>query len=102
MGKGEPEITAQTSKENLAISAATTLVRKNGIEFRSGQPVEIWTEMTLDFFSPFHDRRLQCKGVVVSCHGNRHQGYSVSMLFTNISETALEILTQLHRPQLGN
>lgn len=102
MGKGESAVTAQASTNNLAVPATSVRVRKNGIEFRSEQPVEIWTEMTLDFFSPFHTDRLNCKGVVVACTGNRHEGFVVAMLFTNISETALHILTELHRPQLEN
>ena len=102
MGKGETAVTASASTENLAIPATSLRVRKNGIEFRSEQPIQIWTEMTLDFFSPFHTRRLQCQGVVVACSGNRHEGYVVALLFTHISETALQILTELHRPQLEN
>ncbi len=102
MGKGEVAVTAQASTDNLAISATSIRVRNNGIEFRADHPIETWTEMTLDFFSPFHTSRLNCKGVVVACTGNRHEGYTVAMLFTNISQTALQILTELHRPQLEN
>ncbi len=102
MGKGEAAITAQASTDNLAVPATSIRVRKNGIEFRSDNPIETWTEMTLDFFSPFHKGRLHCNGVVVACLGNRHEGFIVAMLFTNISETALHILTELHRPQLEN
>lgn len=102
MGKGEAAVTASASTQNLAIPATRIRVRKNGIEFRSDHPVKVWTEMTLDFFSPFHSDRLQCKGVVVACSGNRHEGYLVALLFTHISETALQVLTELHPPQLEN
>jgi hypothetical protein len=102
MGKGSAAITAQASTDDQAIPATNIRVRKNGIEFRSEKQIEPWTEMTLDFFSPFHTRRLHCKGVVVACSGNRHEGYIIALLFTSISGTALQILTELHRPQIDN
>lgn len=102
MGKGEAAITAKASSNDLAVPATSIRVRKNGMEFRSDHPIQTWTEMTLDFFSPFHTRRLHCQGVVVACTGNRHEGFVVSLLFTNISETAWQVLSELHRPQLEN
>lgn len=32
--------------------------------------------------------RLNCNGVVISCTGNKHAGYHVSMVFTSLSRGA--------------
>lgn len=37
-------------------------------------------------------RSFSCTGVVVACSGNRHLGYSVSLLFTGLSEAAQQRL----------
>jgi len=42
--------------------------------------------MTLQ--SPGDESRVNCTGVVVSCKGNKHAGYHVSMVFTGLSKQA--------------
>jgi hypothetical protein len=66
-------------------------IRKNGIEFKCENEVAMWTEMTVDLQLP-GTKSFSCSGVVVSCSGNRHAGYSVSLVFTGISKQAQERL----------
>lgn len=44
--------------------------------------------MTLSLQSPGESSKINCSGVVISCTGNKHTGYHVSMVFTNISKQA--------------
>jgi len=44
--------------------------------------------MTLSLQSPGENAKINCSGVVISCTGNKHAGYHVSMVFTNISKQA--------------
>jgi hypothetical protein len=77
---------SQTTRLDLAASAIT--FRKNGIEFRSNEPIPAWTEMTVSLQTPADAKRFNCTGVVVSCSGSRHTGYTVSMVFTNLTRQA--------------
>ena len=70
-------------------------MRKNGIEFRSAKPVSTWSEMTVDMQCPETGKRVNFTGVVVACEGNRHAGYLVSMVFTNMSRQSQERLQGL-------
>ena len=56
-------------------------LRRNGVEFWSPTPVELWTEMTVDLGCPGGSWQRRGSGVVVSCEGNRHCGFTVSVLF---------------------
>jgi hypothetical protein len=61
-------------------------IRKNGIEFLSPEPLAPWAEMTITLETPLDGQRIQCNGVVVSCTGNRHSGYTISLVFTDVSQ----------------
>lgn len=50
--------------------------------------------MTLTLKTPDNDR-ITCSGVVVSCTGNKHVGYHVSMVFTGLSDEAQEQLAAM-------
>ena len=69
--------------------------RKNGIEFQTGTPLPQWSEMTVDLESARGGKKLRCTGVVVACTGNRHSGYSVSLLFTGLSRQTQARLNNL-------
>ena len=69
------------------------IIHKNGIEFRSPTPFSEWTEMTMTLQSPGDGGRVHCTGVVISCTGNKHTGYHVSMVFTGLSKQAQARLT---------
>jgi hypothetical protein len=68
-------------------------VSKNGIEFLSAAPVPTWTEMSVELSSVPDANKVHCNGIVVSCTGNRHSGYMVSMVFMDLSRQALERLS---------
>jgi hypothetical protein len=69
----------------LPLPAGFFQIRRNGIEFLSSTPISEWTEMTVEVETSTSGRKMRCTGVVVSCSGNRHTGYEVAMLFTDLS-----------------
>jgi hypothetical protein len=79
-------ITVQTRQTCLSLAPGQVRIRKNGIEFRSDSPIAPWTEMTVTLQSSRDAGRVHCTGVVVACNGNRHNGYTVSMVFTSLSK----------------
>lgn len=76
---------APAATQCLTLPAEAVHVRKNGIEFRSKEAFQPWTEMTLSLQRTGESKRVHCTGVIVACDGNPHQGYTISMLFTNLS-----------------
>ena len=87
-------LTVQARQTRLSLSSDSVIISKNGIEFRSETAFSPWTEMTMTLQS--HDGgRVNCNGVVISCTGNRHSGYHVSMVFTNLSKQAQARLSLL-------
>ena len=44
--------------------------------------------MTITLQTPAEGQKVNCTGVVVSCKGNKHAGYHVSMVFTAMSKQA--------------
>jgi hypothetical protein len=69
----------------LPLPAGFFQIRKNGIEFQSSTVIPEWTEMTVELETSASGRKVRCTGVVVSCAGNRHTGYQVAMVFTDLS-----------------
>jgi hypothetical protein len=57
--------------------------------------------MVLDLQSPHEPRQIHCTGVVVSCNGDFHAGYTVSMLFTQISRNSQQALDELCSSRLN-
>lgn len=84
-------VTVQSSSTLLNLSPTSFRIRKSGIEFKSGQEIPMWTEMTIDLQLP-GTKSFNCSGVVVACTGNRHLGYNVSLVFTSVSKQAQERL----------
>lgn len=93
--------TIQSRTTRLELAASAVRIRKNGIEFCSDSPFATWTEMTVVLEAPVASRKFQCTGVVVDCQGNRHQGYRVSMLFTDLTPQAQERLQELSYSKLA-
>jgi hypothetical protein len=81
-------VTVEARQARLSLSPGSVIIHKNGIEFRSATQFAPWTEMTLSLQSPSENAKINCSGVVISCTGNKHTGYHVSMVFTNISKHA--------------
>jgi hypothetical protein len=84
-------LTVQSSATLLNLSPTAFRIRKNGIEFKSDKEFAMWTEMTVDLQLP-GTKSFSCSGVVVSCTGNRHTAYNVSLVFTGVSKQAQERL----------
>jgi hypothetical protein len=95
------KVTVEGRQSRLELSTDTVSVHKSGIEFRSPTPFAEWTEMTVALSSPRDGSKLQCSGVVISCSGNKHAGYRISMVFTRISDHAQARLDSLAHSQLG-
>jgi len=79
-------LTVHSRQTRLSLAPHEVRVRKNGVEFRSASPITAWTEMTVTLQSTRDSGRVHCTGVVVACTGNRHNGYTVSMVFTSLSK----------------
>jgi len=95
------QVTVEARQAKLELSADTVVIHKNGIEFRSPAPFHEWAEMTVTLQSPREGGRLQCAGVVVACSGNKHTGYNVSMVFTEVSKHAQTRLNSMAHSELG-
>jgi len=80
------QVTVQSRETRLSLAPDQVRVRRNGVEFRSVSPINAWTEMTVTLQSTRDSGRVHCTGVVVACNGNRHNGYTVSMVFTSLSK----------------
>jgi hypothetical protein len=79
-------VTVQSRQTCLSLAPDQVLVRRNGVEFRSTTAISPWTEMTVTLQSTRDTGRVHCTGVVVACNGSRHDGYTVSMVFTSLSK----------------
>lgn len=88
-------VTLHTRETKLTLAPVDVRIRKNGVEFRSDTPIAAWTEMTVSLQSSKDAGKVNCTGVVVSCTGNRHGGYVVSMLFTGLSKQSQARLNML-------
>src|SRR5512145_2929035 len=86
-------LTLHARQTRLSLSPDAVIIHKAGIEFRTLSPFSIWTEMTLTLRSPRDAASVHCSGVVISCTGNRHTGYHVSMVFTGVSRHAQATLS---------
>ena len=98
----EKPVTVEARQAKLELSADTVSIHKSGIEFRSPQPFHEWSEMTVSLRSPLDGTKFSSNGVIVACTGNKHTGYHVSMLFTNMSPQARERLDIMARSPFGN
>ena len=87
LGNNDPfhPVTVSSQTKSLHLSADSVRIRKNGIEFSSGSELPMWTEMTVSLETPFESRKFEANGVVVACNGNRHSGYTVSLIFTDLT-----------------
>ena len=94
-------ITVQTSATQLSLPANAVRVCKNGVEFLSTEPIPAWTEMTVDLHSARDAKKVRATGIVVECNGNRHSGYSVSMIFMNLSRQSQERLSEIAHSSLA-
>ena len=94
-------VTLQARQTRLSLTPDAVVIHKNGIEFRTTTPFADWTEMTLTMQSPKDGGKVHCTGIVISCTGNKHTGYHVSMVFTGLSKQAEARLSAMAFSQLG-
>ena len=88
-------VTVEARQTRLSLSPDSVIFHRDGIEFRSATPFDEWTEMTMTLQSPGDGGRVHCSGVVISCTGNKHAGYHVSMVLTGLSKQAQARLTTI-------
>ncbi|HET7623784.1 MAG TPA: PilZ domain-containing protein [Verrucomicrobiae bacterium] len=99
-GLAPQNVTVDARHVRLSLSPGSVIVHKNGIEFRSATPFAAWTEMTLTLRSPKDNGSVHCSGVVISCTGNKHSGYHISMVFTGVSKQAqARLSTMAYSPE---
>jgi hypothetical protein len=94
-------LTVEARQTRLTLSPASVIIHKSGIEFRSTGPFAAWTEMTITLQASRDGGKVHCTGVVISCTGNKHTGYHVSMVFTNMSKQAQARLNLMAYSQAG-
>ena len=95
------QVTVEARQTRLSLSPDSVIIHKDGIEFRSVTPFAEWTEMTMTLQSPGDGGKVHCSGVVISCTGNKHAGYHISMVLTGLSKQAQARLTTIAYAQLG-
>jgi hypothetical protein len=88
-------VSVQARETRLSLPPGQVRIHRNGVEFRSESAITPWTEMTVTLQSTKDSGRVHCTGVVVACHGNRHDGYAVSMVFTSLSKQSQARLESL-------
>ena len=88
-------IRVESGPKVLPLPAGFFQIRKNGIEFQSSTPIPEWTEMTVELETSATGRKVRCTGVAVACSGNRHSGYQVALLFTDLSKQSQAQLDNL-------
>ena len=93
-------ITLQGRESRLTLSEDSVVIHRGGIEFRSPSPFATWTEMTLALRAR-DNGIVNCSGVVISCSGNKHTGYHVSVVFTSLSKQAQAKLAQMAQSPLA-
>jgi hypothetical protein len=94
-------LTVEARQARLSLSPDAVIISRNGIEFRSPTPFAPWTEMTLTLQSPRDGGKVHCNGVVISCTGNKHSAYHVSMVFTGLSRQSQERLSAMASSRIG-
>ena len=96
----QDNVAVQGREARLTLSADSVVILRSGIEFRSPTAFAPWTEMTLALRTS-DNRVVNCSGVVISCSGNKHAGYHVSMIFTGLTKQAQERLGKLVQSPLA-
>lgn len=74
-----------TAQTQLSLAPDAVRVHKHGIEFKAPKSFPLWKEMTVEMASPQETKKAHFTGVVVACQGNKHTGYLVSMVITNVT-----------------
>ena len=97
----QQQVTIEARQARLVLSPGSVIIHKSGIEFRSASAFSPWTEMTITLQSPKDNGKVNCTGVVISCTGNKHAGYHVSMVFTSLTKQAQARLSTMAQSEVG-
>ena len=97
----QPSVSVTARDTRLELSTDKVSIHKNGIEFRSPQPFNEWSEMTVALLSPRDGARISCHGVIVGCAGNKHTGYHISLVFTGLNAETQKQLGTMARSEFG-
>lgn len=100
-GSFQQQVTVEARQARLVLTPGSVIIHKSGIEFRSATAFSAWTEMTLTLQSPKDNSKVNCNGVVISCTGNKHAGYHVSMVFTSLTKQAQARLSSMAHSEVG-
>jgi hypothetical protein len=95
------QVTLEARQTRLSLSPNSVIIHKNGMEFRSTTPLLGVGRDDDDAAVAWRRRQGDCTGVVISCTGNKHAGYHVSMVFTGLSKQAQARLTTMAFAPLG-
>lgn len=74
----------QPGQVHLRLAEHEVVIRKNGVEFLSNQPVPLWAEVSVDLHAPARPQPFSGQGVVVDCTGSPRTGYTISVLFLDL------------------
>ena len=99
-GRLHHSLSLEARQKRLSLSPDAFILHKNGIEFRSAGAFSPWSEMTLTLQAPHEEGKVHCTGVVISCTGNKHTGYHVSMVLTGLSKQGEARLSAMAFSQL--
>jgi len=80
----------------VTLTKGTYKVRSSGLEFFSEKELELYTELSLSVEHPETHKVVNFSGIVINCAGNRHEGFLVSLVFTNITQEAQLSLFEMH------
>jgi hypothetical protein len=101
VGNFGKSVTVAGRQATLELSTETVSIHKSGIEFRSPQPFTEWSEMTVSLQSPLDGTTFSSNGVIVACTGNKHAGFHVSMIFTDLTPQSQAQLGAMVRSPFG-
>lgn len=80
---------------HLSLPTGAVQFHKNGMVFDCNKAIPVWTEMTVEMHSPRDGKRVHCNGVVVTCEGTPKTGYTVAMVFLNLTPRAARAMNAL-------
>ena len=76
-------VTMTGRRPYLSLPAQAVHLRTNGIEFLHHRELPVWNELTVEILSPVKSDTARCQGLVIGCCGNRHNGYVISIVFSD-------------------
>lgn len=80
---------------HLTLKLDAVQLRPNGLEFRSPTPMVVWREMSVELEVGRDAKPFVCRGIVVSCAGDKYLGFTVCMLFLSLNPQAQQRLSQI-------